>query len=50
MDIDFEKNIIDLSERLAVHNPKAAGSIKAYTDLKAIVELSKEDYLIVSLK
>ena len=53
MDIDFDKKIVDLSERLATKDQeetKQAKSAKQTTLQKAVVELNKEQYLVVSLK
>lgn len=47
LDVDTDKNIIDLSERL-VEVPKSK-SLPTGTQ-KAIVELSKDNYLISTLK
>lgn len=48
MDIDFEKNIADLSEKIKVSESKT--ELKKGQSFKAQVELSKEDYIIASLK
>jgi len=51
MDIDFEKEIVDLSERLAdSEKSKSSAKINANSVQNAVVELNKEDYLIVSFK
>lgn len=50
MDIDFEKEIIDLSERLCQKSSKKHESPKVGHNYKAIVELNKEDYLLISFK
>lgn len=47
MDIDREKQILDLSERLHGHQP--AHSSPATKSAKAIVELTKDNYMIVTL-
>lgn len=47
LDIDFEKNIVDLSEKPKV---SAKTDVKKGQSMKGQVELSKEDYVIVSLK
>ena len=57
LDIDFEKKIVELSERLVSsaalgeetkQAKKIKGDAQAYQ--KAVVELNKEQYLVVSLK
>jgi len=49
LDIDFEKELLDLSERLA--SEKASSSlIKVGAQYKVTVELNKDDYLLVSFK
>lgn len=51
MDIDFEKEIIDLSEKIAdSEKSKQAAKINPNSTQTATVELNKEDYLIVSFK
>lgn len=52
MDIDFEKEIVDLSEKIAEKSSKKAKEqpIKKGSQQKAVVELNKEHYLIVSYK
>jgi len=50
MDIDLEKDIVDLSEKLAEKSGSKSTQIKEGQTLKAVVELNKEDYLIVSFK
>lgn len=50
MDIDFEKEIVDLSERLVEKKSGKSQKIKKGQTLKAIVELNKEEYLIISFK
>ena len=56
LDIDFEKRIVDLSERLAtpVDEEESKQSKKAkhgdHSFQKSVVELNKEKYLVVSLK
>jgi ribosomal protein S1 len=49
MDIDFEKEILDLSERLAETKP-APAQVKVGHQYRVTVELNKEDYLLVSFK
>lgn len=51
MDIDPEKEIMDLSQRLAVKaESKKSKKLSVGSIQKAIVELNKEDYLIISFK
>lgn len=52
MDIDFEKEILDLSEKLfdKQSSDKATGTVKVGHQYKATVELNKEDYLLISFK
>ena len=52
MDIDFEKEIVDLSEKIAEKTSKKSKDqqIKKGTQQKAVVELNKEHYLIISYK
>jgi len=50
MDIDLEKEIMDLSERLLEKSSSKSQTVKKGQNVKAIVELNKEDYLIVSFK
>lgn len=51
LDIDFEKEILDLSEKLADKAMSAnPSSIKVGHQYKVVVELNKEDYLLVSFK
>ncbi len=50
MDIDLEKEIMDLSERLVDKHSSKSQPVKEGQTAKAIVELNKEDYLIVSFK
>lgn len=49
LDIDFEKEILDLSERLAEAKP-APAQVKVGHQYRVTVELNKEDYLLVSFK
>jgi hypothetical protein len=49
MDIDFEKNIVDLSEKLTTYQ-QSGTTIKQDQQHKVTVELSKEEYLVVSFK
>jgi hypothetical protein len=49
LDIDFEKELLDLSERLASEKPSAT-KIKVGANFKVSVELNKDDYLLVSFK
>lgn len=49
LDIDFEKELLDLSERLA--SEKASSTkVKVGATYKVTVELNKDDYLLVSFK
>lgn len=49
LDIDFEKELLDLSERLA--SEKASSTqLKVGSQYKVTVELNKDDYLLVSFK
>ena len=53
LDIDFEKKIVDLSERLTVNEESKQAKKKDAQQggfQKAVVELNKEQYLVVSLK
>lgn len=50
MDIDLEKEIMDLSERLVEKHSSKSQPVKEGQTVKAIVELNKEDYLIVTFK
>lgn len=54
LDIDFEKEILDLSEKLAEKKTEGkvagSGSVKVAHQYRAIVELNKEDYLLISFK
>lgn len=51
LDIDFEKEILDLSEKLAEKSDaKTAGTVKVAHQYRAVVELNKEDYLLISFK
>lgn len=50
LDLDFEKEILDLSERLGEKQAGHAVTIKVGHQYKAVVELNKEDYLLVSFK
>jgi predicted RNA-binding protein with RPS1 domain len=49
MDMDFEKELLDLSEKLA-EPTKQAAQIKAGHQYRAVVELNKDDYMIISFK
>lgn len=49
LDIDFEKEILDLSEKLA-EKTTSNQTIKVGNQYKVTVELNKEDYLLVSFK
>ena len=49
LDIDFEKEILDLSEKLA-EKTTSNQTIKIGNQYKVTVELNKEDYLLVSFK
>ena len=46
LDVDYEKKIIDLSERLVGVQTEKSKQLEP----KAIVELTKDNYMIVSLK
>ncbi len=46
LDVDYEKKIIDLSERLVGFQTEKSKQL----DPKAVVELTKDNYMIVSLK
>ena len=46
MDVDYEKKIIDLSERLLELKQEKSKS----QETKAFVELTKDSYMIVSMK
>ena len=53
LDIDFEKKIVDLSERLVSNEESKKAKKKDAKQegfQKAVVELNKEKYLVVSLK
>lgn len=50
MDIDFEKEILDLSERLAEKQSASSAQVKVGSQYKVVVELNKEEYLLVSFK
>ena len=52
MDIDFEKEILDLSERIAEKSSKKAkdSKISKGSQQRVVIELNKEHYLIVSYK
>jgi ribosomal protein S1 len=51
LDMDFEKEILDLSERLAEKgSEKNPGTVKVGHQYRATVELNKEDYLLLSFK
>ncbi len=50
MDIDPEKEIIDLSEKLVDKASSKPNNPKKQQIVKAVVELNKEDYLIASIK
>ena len=49
LDIDFEKEILDLSEKLS-EKTTSNQTIKIGNQYKVTVELNKEDYLLVSFK
>ena len=49
MDLDFEKEILDLSEKLAETKPSAS-QVKVGHQYRAVIELNKEDCLLVSFK
>ena len=49
LDIDFEKEILDLSEKLS-EKTTSNQTIKVGNQYKVTVELNKEDYLLVSFK
>jgi hypothetical protein len=49
LDIDFEKELLDLSERLASEKISAS-KVKVGANFKVTVELNKDDYLLVSFK
>ena len=49
LDIDFEKELLDLSERLAAEKVSST-QLKVGAQYKATVELNKDDYLLVSFK
>ena len=53
LDMDFEKELLDLSERLVDSSKGGVGvaaQIKAGHQYRVIVELNKDDYLLVSFK
>lgn len=49
LDIDFEKELLDLSERLAAEKVSST-QLKVGAQYKVTVELNKDDYLLVSFK
>jgi hypothetical protein len=49
LDIDYEKELLDLSEKLADTSSKSI-QIKEGHQYKAVVELNKDDYLLISFK
>ena len=50
MDIDTDKKIVDLSERLTSSSEKTEDKKSKKEYQKAIVELNKEEYLVISFK
>jgi hypothetical protein len=50
LDVDPNKKIADLSEKLIDFKNKDAKSLPEGSQCKAIIELNKESYLIASIK